>query len=257
VDMIRKTSVAGSFYPDSKEEIEKYIHYFHKLHKKHHLIRPSSMVIVPHAGYIYSGFTAHLAYKALAQSTLKTVVVIGPSHRVAFDGISVGQFEVYQTPLGEVQGEMDLSTLLQNQFNLPFYDVVHAEHSTEVQFPFIKYYLPDVRMVELVYGHESPLHLGKIIKFLMNQEGVGLIISTDLSHFYTLDEAKQKDAHCLEAITKNHVIDNLCEACGKIGVEALLMNTKTLKSEILDYRTSADASGDNSRVVGYVSALFY
>ena len=260
--MIRRESVAGSFYPAHEEEIEKYFRYFIDVYDKHASlpkITPKA-VIVPHAGYIYSGFTASIAYRLLQKSGIKKFVVIGPSHRVAFRGSSMCPFESYATPFGALAPDKALFNALKERFDLPCYPQAHAEHSTEVQFPFIKYFIPDAKIVEIVYSDENPANVAKIIEFVLEQEGYGVIISTDLSHFYTQKEAQKLDAICAEAVERldTALLHRGCEACGKIGVEAMLLAAKKLHlvPHLLDYRTSADASGDTSRVVGYLSAAF-
>ncbi len=260
--MKRAMSVAGSFYPASKEEIRRYFEHFETIYNEHATLpklQPKA-VIVPHAGYIYSGFTAHIAYRLFQKSNLKRFVVIGPSHRVGFYGSSLCGFSSYETPFGELEADLELMSELQKSFNLSCISQAHQEHSTETQFPFLAYYLQQSKILEIVYGQEDPKELAKVIKYLLQKEDVGVIISTDLSHFYSLSEAQKLDAICIEAMTKKEptLIHQGCEACGKIGVEALLLVAKELHLEptLLDYRTSADANGDSSNVVGYVSVAF-
>ena len=260
--MIRRASVAGSFYPANHEELIKYFTYFSEVYDKHAKlpqITPKA-VIVPHAGHIYSGFTANIAYRLLQKSALKRFVIIGPSHKVAFVGSSMCDFESYATPFGALSGDRDLYNMLVKRFIFNCYGGAHAEHSTEVQFPFVKFYIPDAKIIEIVYGDAKPSEIAQIITYLLELGDTGVIISTGLSHFYSLDEANQRDAICIEAI--NNLTPSLlhqgCEACGKIGVEAMLIAAKKLQltPHILDYRTSADASGDTQRVVGYLSVAF-
>ncbi len=260
--MTRRTSVAGSFYPAHEEELVKYFNYFTQIYDEHASLPElkTRAVIVPHAGHVYSGFTANIAYRLLQRSALKRFVVIGPSHRVAYEGSSVCDFENYATPFGALSGAHEMQQELQKRFDLPCYTGAHAEHSTEVQFPFIKFYIPDASIVEVVYSDEEPAKLAKMIEYILAKEGWGVIISTDLSHFYTLEEANKKDAICIEAVKELDplLLHHGCEACGKIGVEAMLLAARKLgmKPHILDYRTSADASGDTQRVVGYLSVAF-
>jgi AmmeMemoRadiSam system protein B len=126
--------------------------------------------------------------------------------------------------------------------------------------PLIKHYMPDLSVVELVYGKEEPAHLAKIVEKLLDDPHTAVVISTDLSHYYDIKKAERLDSICLDAVAKLDParLHQGCEACGKIGVEAMLMSAKHLglKSHILDYRTSADASGDTSQVVGYASVVF-
>jgi len=260
--MKREMSVAGTFYPDSNEEIKKYLTYFNEVYDKHikSYEKKSRVIIVPHAGYIYSGFTANAAYRIIKNSHIKRFVVIGPSHHVGFDGISMCSFDEYITPFGNLKADLNIIKILQERFELKCIPQAHKEHSTEVQFPLLKYYVPDATLVELVYSNAEPKTISKIIDTLLQNNEIGVIISTDLSHFYTLQEATSLDQICIDAI-ENLNINKLhqgCEACGKIGVEAVLISTKKvgMNAHIIDYRTSADVSHDKSNVVGYVSAYF-
>lgn len=261
--MNRIMSVAGSFYPARSVELERYFEQFGAMYDEDNTLPKirSRVVIVPHAGYIYSGYTANIAYRVLQNSGVKKFVIIGPSHRVAFDGISLCDFDSYETPFGDIKADRSMVQKLKESFHLDCISSAHAEHSTEVQFPFIKYYIEDAEIVELVYSRMKASELSKIIEFILEQEDFGVIISTDLSHFYTLEDANTLDNICLSAIEQLDIkmLHNGCEACGNIGIEAVLLSAKKLgmKSHIFDYRTSADASGDVSRVVGYVSACFY
>jgi hypothetical protein len=217
-------------------------------------------IIVPHAGWVYSGFTANIAFRVLAHSMPKSVVVIGPSHRVGFDGVSIADNESYQTPLGNLVMDTALVQNLKSRFTLPTFAQAHHEHSTEVQMPFIKHYMNDVKVIELVYGYTESLQIVPIIDYLLSLTNTAVVISTDLSHYYSLEKAKQLDSICLEAIRTENIqeLHQGCEACGMIGVEAIINVAKKrgLKAILLDYRTSADASGDTSRVVGYATAIF-
>ncbi|MBM9518970.1 AmmeMemoRadiSam system protein B [Desulforhopalus vacuolatus] len=258
--MIRKEIASGTFYPDNIDELGKYFDHFNTIFNEQFSANDiqSRAVIVPHAGYIYSGITANAAYRILQNSNAKNFVVIGPSHKIAFNGISLCEFESYRTPLGNIDSAAVLIKKLKTKFEINCVLQAHAEHSTEVQFPFIKHYLKDVNIAEIVYGKEDPRHLSQIIDYILEDKENGVIISTDLSHFHNLRDAEKLDNICLKAIELLD-IDTLhsgCEACGMIGVEAILLSAKkgNLKAHLLDYRTSAEASGDESRVVGYVSA---
>ncbi|MDH4944409.1 AmmeMemoRadiSam system protein B [Sulfurimonas sp. C5] len=260
--MKRAMSVAGSFYPASNEEIESYLKYFNKVFEKHFSLIDtcSRAVIVPHAGYIYSGFTANIAYRILQNSAIKRFVVIGPSHRIGFNGISLCEFEEYDTPFGALKCDQEIVKALQENFQIGCVPEAHHEHSTEVQFPFLKHYIPDATLVELVYSSVDTESVSHIIDYLLKQNDIGIIISTDLSHFYTLKEANLRDQICINAIENLNLekLEEGCEACGMIGVKALLTSAKkfSMQPHIIDYRTSADVSNDTESVVGYVSAYF-
>jgi len=262
---VRRAAVTGQFYPASARDVEAMFTRFNELLdeniKDPSLLRRSTRaVIVPHAGYIYSGFTANVAYRLLANSGAKRVVVIGPSHRVYLQGTSVGDFERFETPLGDLPIDRMAVEALMERFGLAFVPAAHQEHSTEGQMPFIKTYLPDAAVVELVYGDEDPRRLAQVIEWLLKAPDTAVVISTDLSHYYDIEKAKALDSICLDAVARLDPAElhKGCEACGKIGVEAMLIAAKNLGlgSMLLDYRTSADASGDTSQVVGYMSAAF-
>lgn len=262
----RAMSVAGSFYPADPHSIQEMIHQFNQIldHSSEAVWRYKTLVtyavIVPHAGWVYSGFTANIAYRVLAGSPVDTIVVIGPSHRVGFRGISLSDSDMYQTPLGDLSVDRELVALLQERFGVVSYPPAHHEHSTEVQMPFIRHYFPEVKIVELVYGDCDPALIEPIITHLLHYQKYGVVISTDLSHFYPQHTANVIDQRCLNAVERldTALLGEGCEACGIIGVEAMLLaaQKENLESAVLDYRTSADASGDTSRVVGYMSALF-
>jgi AmmeMemoRadiSam system protein B len=263
--MIRNTAVAGQFYSDKAHELEEQIAHFNtilddNIKQKELFEQKARMIIVPHAGYIYSGFTANVAHRILAASKAKRVVVIGPSHRVYIDGASIALHDSYETPLGIVTMDSAYAQSLKQKHHLIFQKDAHAEHSTETQIPFIKYYLPDAKLCEIVYGDVSYETIAQVIDTILEDPLNVVVISTDLSHFYTLDEANSLDNSCLEAMEKLDVAmmqSGPCEACGKIGVLAALTvaKQKALSLTLLDYRTSADITQDTKSVVGYVSAM--
>jgi AmmeMemoRadiSam system protein B len=261
----RKLVVNGQFYPNNKDELKKYINHFNNVLEQNKIKIDDSLnaraVIVPHAGYIYSGFTANIAYRYIPKN-IKNIIVIGPSHKFRFDGASIAMYDKYPTPFGNLDINKDLTKKLLSKYNfLTFDDKVHKEHSTETQFPFIKYYKSDANVIEIIYGNIDFNNLSKTIIELLEDKNNFIVISTDLSHFYNLDEAKKKDNICLNAIEHNDMVklEFGCEACGKTGIKAMLKTTKILNfnSKILDYRTSANTSNDQNSVVGYASVIFF
>lgn len=261
--MKRKMSVSGSFYPSRPAEITQLFASFNnRLEETQHQSllteKATKAIIVPHAGYVYSGFTANCAYRVLAKQSLSSIIVIGPSHRTHLHGISLCEASSYETPLGDIQ-RSSLLQELKARFSLA-QKIPHVEHSTEVQFPFIKHYLTGVTIVEIIYGLVEPDEIQRIIEYALALPDTGVIISSDLSHFYSLEEARKIDSLCLKAIDNldTSILQQGCEACGLTGIESMISSAHNLNlsPEILDYRTSADASDDTSRVVGYVSAIF-
>jgi len=263
--MKRRAAVAGIFYPRRCGKLEAMIAAFNEREKevieKRALFKHKpSAIIVPHAGYIYSGFTANIAYRVAVNRKPKRIIVIGPSHHYYFEGISGAMYERFETPCGDIPIDTTYLKRIEKAFPVTFNAKAHRkEHSTEVQMPFVKHYFPNAKVIELVYGKVDPLVLAKLIYALMKEKENLVVISTDLSHFYTLEEAKKRDNICLNAVVKRDpaILDRGCEACGFTGLKALLMVVKRtgLRTTLLDYRTSANASGDPRRVVGYMSAV--
>ncbi len=260
----RPTPNAGLFYPQSCTETEQWFSAFAQ--RSSAGVREAPNVaprafIVPHAGYIYSGYTADYAYRLVQKSAAKRVIVIGPSHRVHFEGISAAPYEALQTPCGILRSDEQYLQKLGEKFAFTFAEEAHAkEHSTEVQFPFINHYMPQMKVVELIYAKHSKKELTALMVHLLNDPDNLLVISSDLSHYYAKQTAHQKDFICLDAVEQldAKLLKNGCEACGYEGIEALLSAAKRvgLKSQLLDYRTSADVSGDDKSVVGYMSVFF-
>ena len=256
---IRKSVVSGSFYPDKKEELLKYINQFNSFKTNNETFEDIKAIIVPHAGYIYSGFTANLAYKLASKKKIKRVVVIGPSHRVYLKGASVALYDEYETPLGNLKMDKEFSQNLIDKYDFLDFNVeCEFEHSTETQAPFIKHYFENVQLVEIVYGEINYEDLSKVIDEVLVDSDNFVVISTDLSHFYTFEEAQKLDNICLEAIDKKDLkMFDYCEACGKEGIKAIIdwAIKNDFDTKVLNYCTSADVTKDKSRVVGYTTAL--
>ncbi len=258
--MKRVSVVDGHFYPKSKEEILQMISRFNKTPQQTN-IKDIKAIIVPHAGYIYSGFTANIAYNLASKQNYKRIVIIGPSHRVSFEGASVSTYEYYQTPFKDMKIDEEFVKILKEKFSFTlFHDACHKEHSTETQMPFIANYFENAKVIEIVYGKTDPKELSKLVNFVLNQKDTLLVISTDLSHFHDLKKANKLDNICIQAIKEQDYkkLNDGCEACGIIGIETLLRVSKEhgFEVEIKDYRTSFERNKDENSVVGYVSAVF-
>jgi len=256
----RNMSVAGTFYPLACSEIKRYIKTFSEAVEPRTQKINARAIISPHAGYVYSGFTANSAYRLINTKNIKRVIVIGPSHRVYISGASVALYDNYRSPCGELKIDGEYSKALTQQYDvLDFDPSAHAEHSTETQIPFVKHYFGEIELVEIVYGDIDYVQLIPIIQDAMADEENFVVISTDLSHFYTLEDANKLDSICLKAVEQMDLpeLSSGCEACGMTGVKAMLHAAKNLglQSQLIDYRTSYAASSDASSVVGYMSAL--
>ncbi len=255
---IRKTVVAGSFYPNEKEELLSLINSFSKLESQN-IFEHINAVITPHAGFIYSGKLANISYSFCSKQNPKRVIVIGPSHRVSLNGSSICLDDEYETPLGNIEVDIEFSRNLKNRYEfLDTNEECAFEHSTETQAPFIKHYFPNTKIVEIVYGNQDSDSLSKLIDELIEDKENLVVISTDLSHFHSLEKAKEFDTYCINAIAKKDIsLLEIGEACGKIGIKAILKTAikKSLNTKVLAYSTSCDVNNDKSRVVGYTTAL--
>jgi AmmeMemoRadiSam system protein B len=261
-----RKAVVKEWYGGTCESVKAYINHFNKIidenvdkEKAEEIFSLSPKAIIsPHAGWMYSGFTANFAYRIAKNANVKRVVVIGPSHRFPFDGISVTLEDSYETPCGNLPIDVEFSKELIEKFDVKNLEYVHQEHSTEVQMPFIQHYFGEIAVVELVYSNYQPEKLKDIIEYAIDENSL-VVISTDLSHYYDIKTANALDNFCLEAV---HNLDlsylDKCEACGKIGVAGMIIAATEmgLTPFIVDYRTSADVSGDTNQVVGYMSAIF-
>jgi len=260
-----RKAVVKEWYGGNCEAVEEFINHFNTIidenvdqqkAKEIFSMKPKA-IIVPHAGWVYSGFTANFAYRIASNTKPKRVVVIGPSHKFPIKGISTTLENTYETPCGTLPIDINFATKLIENFGVKNLEEVHIEHSTEVQMPFIYHYFGEIPIVELIYGDYSPEKLKEIIKYAINDSLI--VISSDLSHYYDIKTANSLDYNCLEAVQNLDVsyLKN-CEACGKIGITGMILaaNEINLTPFIVDYRTSADVSGDKSSVVGYMSAVF-
>lgn len=255
-EKVRQATFETLFYPSEKEEIEEY---FRKVKVLEESIRPRAL-IVPHAGYMYSGDVANVAYNYIKDKDYKRVVVIGPSHKYMYTHVSGSFFDVYDTPCGEIEIDNKYLKMLKDKFGLIFNKDYHLrEHSTEVQAPFIKHYAnKNAKIIELIYSNES--NLAEIIDFLLRDDDNLVVVSTDLSHFLTLQGANAIDMNCVEGVA-NLDCDKLreCDACGIWGLKGVINSAKAqnLQTKVLKYKTSFEETGDESSVVGYMSAIVY
>jgi hypothetical protein len=269
VDSIRTCTACGTFYPADPAELAGTIDLLLKDVPRDGTgsIRG---IIAPHAGYIYSGPTAALAYGRIAGSVYESVVVVSPSHRELFEGVSVYDGDGYATPLGVVRVDRLLRESLLRV--CPF---VHsstaghgAEHAVEVHLPFLQRALGDFPFLPLVIGHQTPevcFVLGEALAGILRGRSVLLVASTDLSHFYTAEVAHRLDAVVIDDLGKfderalmDHLEGGVAEACGGGPTVAVMTALKLLGSSRIDvvrYATSGDITGDQRSVVGYVGAV--
>jgi MEMO1 family protein len=269
--IIRKPAVAGLFYPDDpnklKNEIENYLQFSNNANNFEKVYG----VVVPHAGYLYSGKTAGYAYNLLRDKKYKTVVIISPSHREYFPGISVYDGDAYETPLGVVEIDKEArEELIKDSKTISAGAQGHKqEHAAEVQIPFLQTVLSDFKIVPIIMGDQNKIFVDSLaekISKILNDDTL-VVASSDLSHYHTKQEAFRMDSQVEMRINtfdykglQEDLGRNYCEACGGGGILSLMkaLSVKTeIKSFTLDRSDSSDVTGDENEVVGYLSAAFY
>lgn len=260
---IRPPAVAGSFYPQEKSQLHTML--TDMLNESD--VTPQRLVpkaiIAPHASYIYSGPIAATIYNQVkpARETITRVVLLGPSHHVAFRGVATCSSDAYRTPLGDI--EID-RTAIETVSALPQvnqFDAAHAqEHSLEVQLPFLQEVLnPSFKLVPLVVGDATPTEVAEVLETLWGGDETLIVISSDLSHFHDYEQASARDAATTKTIEAlNPDVIEGGDACGCRPVNGLLAiaRAKGLSVETLDLRNSGDTAGPRDRVVGYGAYSF-
>ncbi|MBU7014977.1 MAG: AmmeMemoRadiSam system protein B [Theionarchaea archaeon] len=255
VQIVRLPAVAGQFYSSSQEELEQSIVMY--LDQVPDLNMSSMRALVcPHAGYVYSGLTAAYCYGQL-DDVYDTVILIGPSHYVRFQGASVPDYTHYKTPLGLVKVSDMVTDMKKNGFiTVPDVDV--KEHCLEVQLPFLQTVLSDFEIVPIVIGDIDPRELASALSPYIDDRTL-VVASSDLSHYHPYEEARELDEACTMAVPALD-FDRMsrCEACGTKAMETVmyLAQQNGWQGSLLDYRTSGDTAGGKEQVVGYMGIAF-
>ncbi len=257
---VRAPAVAGLFYPGSPGQLGSTIDSL--LAESRPAPRIPKALIVPHAGYVYSGPVAASAYGLFgaSASTLRRAVILGPSHHHWFRGVALPASKAFETPLGVVEVDAGAADRLRQ---LPFVQVSdepHAEeHSLEVQIPFLQRINPDIRIVPVLIGDATAAEVEEVIDALWDGPETLIVVSTDLSHYHSYRAAQTIDAATARAILDGR--DDLLgdQACGCLGVNGLMRAVAKhgLHPHLLDVRNSGDTAGDKRRVVGYGAFGFY
>ena len=253
----RPPAVAGTFYPSEPRRLQRAIAgYLRSASVPADLPEPDA-VIVAHAGYHYSGPTAGAAYRAVATRAgqVRRVVVVGPAHRVAVDGVGVSTASQWRTPLGEMPTDVAVARDLVTAGLAVEADAAHGpEHSIEVQLPFLQSVLGDVTVVPLVVGRARTEDVARAIETVWTDDDCLLVISSDLSHYHDDATARARDERTATAILEERTEDiGPRDACGCLPIRGALVaaHRRGLIPRRLDLSTSADTSGDRDRVVGY------
>ena len=254
----RPPAVAGTFYPATPDELLRTVDSCLDVDLAADDPLPKA-VIVPHAGYEYSGPTAGTAYARLKplRGRTRRVVLIGPSHRVWLDGLATSSADAFATPLGLVPVDEDLRNRALALRQVRIGDRAHsAEHSLEVQLPFLQRVLGEISILPLLVGDASTEDVAEVLERVWFEPNILLVVSSDLSHYHDYDTARRLDARTAEAILDKNV-DAITDdaACGAGPVRGLLQAVKERRLDIrlLDIRSSGDTGGDRESVVGYAA----
>ncbi len=258
----RNPAVAGQFYPANPDKLVQDVDTYLKDVALTDTLSPPKALIVPHAGYLYSGPIAASAYAHLyaIRQNIQRVVLIGPSHHVSYRGLALSHADAYRTPLGDVNIDHATQQELQAIPNVGFLDEAHEkEHSLEVQLPFLQVILNDFELIPIVAGYAEPEHVRVVLDMFQHATDTLIIISSDLSHYHDYETARQIDSQTAQAILDLDFYSLTPErACGYIGIRGLLDYAQhhTMTRYLLDLRNSGDIAGDKQRVVGYGAFLF-
>ena len=266
-DNIRMPVWAGKFYPATQSELKQTIDILTQKAKQTTVKIPPSKelkaIILPHAGYIYSGFTAAHASHVLSENQFNKVILLGPDHRVGFRNCAISNVKGYQSPLGFIRLHEDTKILLKKS-NL--FQYIHkfdeVEHSLEVILPFLQYYLKEFELVPIVIGRPFEINaIADAIEPLLDSDTL-LVVSSDLSHFLPYTEAVAWDKETIDVIL-NYKPEELIKrencACGKTPILILMEIARRHEWQpvLLNYSNSGDTAGDRSKVVGYAAIAYF
>ncbi len=253
---VRPPAVAGLFYPDDAHELRDVVSEYLRQHNALASAAPPKALIVPHAGYIYSGGIAASAYATVAslREVVRRIVLIGPSHRVYLRGMAVPAAASFATPLGSVEIDSDLKSVLVQRGDVIEADAPHAqEHCLEVQLPFLQMLFDDFTLLPLVLGSIAPEHVAAALAQVWGDAGTLVLVSSDLSHYHAYEQARQIDSATSAAILRLESTLEGEQACGAVGINGLLhlAGQRRLAVSEIARCNSGDTAGDRSRVVGY------
>ncbi|TAJ93545.1 MAG: AmmeMemoRadiSam system protein B [Gammaproteobacteria bacterium] len=258
---VRFPAVAGMFYPEEPRELARVVAGFTAAAAK--FAAQPRILVVPHAGYIYSGAVAGRAYACLKKhsGTIRKVVLFGPAHRVYLNGLALPDADLLATPLGEIPVDKSMAKQVLQLPQVSINAEAHAqEHSLEVQLPFLQTVLEDFSILPLVVGMASIRDITEIFERLRHEKHLLIVISSDLSHYHGYKEAQRMDTATSAAI-RSFNLDAIGpdQACGFVGLRGGLQfaHSNGMWVVELDLRNSGDTAGPQDRVVGYGAFAVY
>ncbi len=219
-------------------------------------------LIVPHAGYIYSGSTAACAYKCLITDPdqVKRVLLIGPAHRVYVDGMAIPSVDYFATPLGDIPLDRPALERIGALPGVRVLDEAHRqEHCLEVQLPFLQTVLSDFTLLPVVVGGATAEQVAAVVDDFTDEPHTLVVISSDLSHFLDYDEARRTDSRTCESILHKATTLRGEQACGAAAINGLMASSwaRRLQVKLLQACNSGDTAGQHDRVVGYAAFALY
>lgn len=258
---VRPAAVAGMFYPAHPDALRAELDTMLATAKLPELPCPKALV-VPHAGYVYSGPIAAAAFKTLQpwHARIHRVILLGPSHRMPLHGLALPSATCFETPLG---GVLIDQVLKETAYALPQVNIddrAHAfEHSLEVQLPFLQAVLDDFSLLPLAVGHASPDMVCEVLENLWGGPETLIVVSSDLSHYLPYETACKVDRETCQEILSLTTDIAPERACGAFPLNGLLLaaHRHGLQPTLLDLCNSGDTAGDRSRVVGYSAITFH
>jgi MEMO1 family protein len=259
----RDPAVAGMFYPGNRVELARSVAQMLGAAASLAPERPvPKAIIAPHAGYIYSGAVAASVYALLAPArhTIRRVVLLGPTHRVAVRGLALPGVAAFATPLGVVAIDPEAVAALGALPQVGTSAQAHApEHSLEVHVPFLQTVLERFTLVPLAVGQADAPAVAEVIDTLWGGPETLIVVSSDLSHYLPYADAQALDRATAQAILGLTVDISHAQACGATPVAGLTYTARKrgLRPELIDLRNSGDTAGDKQRVVGYGAFAFY
>lgn len=260
---VRQPAVAGAFYPGQRQMLSNDVSAMLASARSQAGLgaRAPKALIVPHAGYIYSGPTAALAYAQLAavRGTIRRVVLLGPVHRVPIRGVAVAGADFFATPLGDIEIDQAAVDAIASLPQVLVSSAAHAqEHSLEVQLPFLQLALDNFKLLPLAVGDASAAEVAQVLEVLWGGDETLIVISSDLSHFLPYRVAQAVDGETAQNILDLRSVITHEQACGGTPINGLLLAAARhhLKPRLLGLCNSGDSAGDKQRVVGYASFAF-
>lgn len=258
---IRNAAVAGQFYDADRDRLQSHIVSLLRAAPTDTATAPQAL-IVPHAGYMYSGQSAATAYRCLEaqREVIQRVILFGPAHRVALEGMAVPSVDAFATPLGEIALDREAVAQALTLPGVQVSDEAHRqEHSLEVQLPFLQTLLRDFTVLPIVVGYCDRATVATVMDTFWGGAETLVVISTDLSHFHSYEQAEQLDTlTCQRLVAKDRDLSGQ-DACGAHALNGLMSSEhcKTLQVKLVNRCNSGDTAGSKDRVVGYGAFILH